>query len=153
MADVCIIQDFEKNGDKKNVATLREKIIALVAEHPRYPRNLYDTCARGGTFKYFVFRDLLNKMVRDGEIRINANNLVMMPEPPPETKPSPANSPYPTSDIENRTEPTSITADKILEHCRQRAQTKAGDCLFPVERDAHIGNRSRGIYLISRFGR
>ena len=96
-------------------------------------------------------------MHHDGEICINANNLVLLPEPPPETKPSLPEPPAPTNKIENRTEPASMTADEILEHCRQRAQTKAGDCLFPVEcdpveRDAHIGNPLRGIYQISHSG-
>lgn len=139
-------QDYELS------AILREKICLHVAKHPRYPRDLYGTCARGFTLSYSEFRKLLNEMARDGEICINANNLVLLPEPSPETKPSPPGPSAPTSKIENRTEPASMTADEILEHCRQRAQTKAGDCLFPVERDAHIDNRLCGIYQISHSG-
>ena len=91
-------------------------------------------------------------MDRDGDIHINADNLVLLPKPPPdapEPKPPPEAPAPPES---TRTETPNMSVDKILAHCRQRAQTKAGDCLFPVERDAHIGNRSRGIYQISHSG-
>ena len=152
MVDVYMIRHFQKNCKKKNYPTLREKIIALVAKHSRYPHGLYNACARDTHLSRSEFRDLLDEMDRDGDIHINADNLVLLPEPPPETKPSPPEPAAPTGEIENRTEPASMTADEILEHCRQRAQTKAGDCLFPVERDAHIGNRSRGIYQISHSG-
>ena len=152
MVDVYMIRHFQKNCNKKNYPTLREKIIALVAKHSRYPHGLYGACARDTHLSRSEFRDLLDEMDRDGDIHINANNLVVSPEPPPETKLSPPEPAAPTGEIENRTEPASMTADEILEHCRQRAQTKAGDCLFPVERDAHIGNRSRGIYQISHSG-
>ena len=134
MVDVYMIRPFQKNCNKKNYPTLREKIIALVAKHSRYPHGLYGACARDTHLSCSEFRDLLDEMDRDGDIHINANNLVVSPEPPPETKTVLLQKPAaPTGEIENRTEPASMTADEILEHCRQRAQTKAGDCLFPVE--------------------
>ena len=144
-----MIRHFQKDCNRKNPSTVREKILTHVAKYPRYPRDLYDACARGSTLTRAKFRDLLDEMESDGEIRINANNLVHLPKSPPELKASPTEIPASTDVAENRTEPANMTVDEILEHCMQRAQTKAGDCLTPVERDAHIDNRSRGIYQIS----
>ena len=59
--------------NEKNHTPLRDKIIALVAEHPRYPHDLYD--ARS-TLTRTQFRQLPDEMHRAGDIRINANNLV-----------------------------------------------------------------------------
>ena len=95
-----MIRHSEKNSKKKNYTTLREKIIALVAEHARYPRDLYDACARGSTLTRSEFHDLLDEMNSDGDIHINANHLVMLPEPPAETKPSSAEPPAPTNEKE-----------------------------------------------------
>ena len=144
-----MIRHSEKNGNKKNHATLREQIRGHVAKHPRYRLDLYDACVRG-SLSYSGFQQFLDEMERDGEIRINANNRVLLPEPSPETKPIPTEPPK--KEIENCPEPVSMTADEILEHCRQRAQNKAGDCLKRVERDRHIGDHSGGIYQISHSG-
>ena len=148
--------EFTSNSqDYELKKILREKILTHVAKYPRYPRDLYDAC-ECGSLSYFKFRLLLDEMERDSEIRINTNNLVLLPKPPPEPKASPTEIAAPTDAAENRTEPANMTVDEILEHCMQRSQTKAGDCLTPVltpvERDAHIDNHSRGIYQISHSG-
>ena len=106
-----MIRYSEKNGNKKNHAILRETILALVAKHARYPRDLYDACA-GRTLSRSEFRVLLDDMHADGDIRINANNLVLLPKPPPEApKPKPPpEAPAPTREIENST-------DTPLIHC------------------------------------
>ena len=86
-------QDYELS------AILREKICLHVAKHPRYPRDLYDACARGSTLSYSEFHKLLNEMARDGEICINANNLVVLPKPAPESKLSSKEPPASTNEI------------------------------------------------------
>ena len=90
-----MIRHSEKNSNKKNYLSIREKIIASVAKYPRYPHDLYDACARGSTLTRSEFDDLLDEMDSDGDIHINANHLVMLPEPPAETKPSSAEPPAP----------------------------------------------------------
>ena len=101
-----MIRHPKKNGNKKNVATLRETIIALVAKHSRYPLDLYNTCARGSALTNPEFRQLLKDMHADGDIHINTDNLVELPKPPPEApepKPPP-DAPTPPRDIENSTD-------------------------------------------------
>ena len=101
-----MIRHPKKNGNKKNVATLRETIIALVAKHSRYPRYLYDTCARGSALTRPEFRQLLDDMHAEGDIHINTDNLVLLPKPPPdapEPKPPPE-APTPPHEIENSTD-------------------------------------------------
>ena len=101
-----MIRHPKKNGNKKNVATLRETIIALVAKHSRYPRYLYDTCARGSALTRPEFRQLLDDMHAEGDIHINTDNLVLLPKPPPdapEPKPPPE-APTPPREIENSTD-------------------------------------------------
>ena len=107
-----MIRHFSKNGNKKNLATLREKIIANVAKHSRYPRDLYDACVRGSALTRPEFRQLLNEMRDDGDIRIKTNNRVLLPKPPPEApKPKPPpEAPTPPREIENST-------DTLLIHC------------------------------------
>lgn len=86
--------------------TLSEKILALVAKHPRYPKDLYNTCARGSAFTRTQFHDLLAEMEREGEIHINANRLVLLPKPPSESKLPPKEPPAPPKkEVENRTDP------------------------------------------------
>ena len=107
-----MIRHPKKNGNKKNVATLRETIIARVAKHSRYPLDLYDTCARGSALTRPEFRQLLKDMHADGDIHINTDNLVELPKPPPEApepKPPPE-APTPPREIENST-------DTPLIHC------------------------------------
>ena len=107
-----MIRHFSKNGNKKNVATLRETIIALVAKHSRYPLDLYNTCARGSALTNPEFRQLLKDMHADGDIHIKTDNLVVLPKPPPdapEPKPPP-DAPTPPREIENST-------DTLLIHC------------------------------------
>ena len=94
--------------DTKNNISIRKKIIALVGKYPRYPHALYDAYGRS-LLSRAEFRDLLSEMQADGEIRINANNLVVLPKPPPETKPFHTQPPTSTS-IENR-------PNEILIHC------------------------------------
>ena len=79
-----MIRHPKKNGNKKNVATLRETIIARVAKHSRYPLDLYNTCARGSALTRPEFRQLLKDMHADGDIHIKTDNLVVLPKPPPE---------------------------------------------------------------------
>ena len=101
-----MIRHPKKNGNKKNVATLREKIIALVAKHSRYPLDLYNTCARGSALTNPEFRQLLKDMHADGDIHIKTDNLVVLPKPPPdapEPKPPP-DAPTPPREIENSTD-------------------------------------------------
>ena len=101
-----MIRHPKKNGNKKNVATLRETIIALVAKHSRYPLYLYDTCARGSALTRPEFRQLLDDMHAEGDIHINTDNLVVLPKPPPdapEPKPPP-DAPTPPREIENSTD-------------------------------------------------
>ena len=93
-----MIRHSEKNGKKKNHAILREQIRGHVAKHPRYRLDLYDACVRG-SLSYSAFRQFLDEMERDGEIRINANKLVHLPKPPSELKQSPAVPPTPTNEI------------------------------------------------------
>ena len=123
-----MIRYFHKNGNKKNLATLSEKITASVAKHARYPRDLYDACVRGSTLTRSEFRDLLDEMHRDGEIRINANNLVVLPKPLPETKPSLAEPPAPTREIENSTDTPRIhclvNRSLTLKHPKQKKSLK-----------------------------
>ena len=103
MVDVYMIRPFQKNCNKKNYPTLREKIIALVAKHSRYPHGLYGACARDTHLSRSEFRDLLDEMDRDGDIHINADNLVLLPKPPPDAPepkpppeaPAPPNPPVP----------------------------------------------------------
>ena len=78
-------------------------------------------------------------------------NLVLLPKPPLETKPSPAEPSVPTP-VEIRTEAVDMTVDEILEHCKQRANAESRDCLYPVEHDAHIDNLSLGIYALRHSG-
>ena len=92
-----MIRHSEKNSNKKNYLSIREKIIASVAKYPRYPRDLYDACARGSTLTRSEFDDLLDEMNSDGDIHINANHLVMLPKPPPEVPTAP---PEPTNEKE-----------------------------------------------------
>ena len=89
---------------------LHEKILALVAKYPRYPHDLYDTCARGVSLSRSDFTQLLNKMENEGEIRINSNTLVMMPKSSDETIALSAEPTDPTVKIENST-------DEIRIHC------------------------------------
>ena len=101
-----MIRHPKKNGNKKNVATLRETIIALVAKHSRYPLDLYNTCARGSALTNPEFRQLLKDMHADGDIHIKTDNLVVLPKPPPdapEPKPPP-DAPTPPREIENSTD-------------------------------------------------
>ena len=101
-----MIRHPKKNGNKKNVATLRETIIARVAKHSRYPLDLYNTCARGSALTNPEFRQLLNDMHAEGDIHINTDNLVLLPKPPPdvpEPKPPPE-APTPPREIENSTD-------------------------------------------------
>ena len=77
-----MIRHFQKNGKKKIDPSLRAKIIGLLEKHSRYPRDLYDACACG-TLSNAEFRQLLNKMQADGEIHINANQRVLLPNLPP----------------------------------------------------------------------
>ena len=152
MVDVYMIRHFQKNCNKKNYPTLREKIIALVAKHSRYPHGLYGACARDTHLSRSEFRDLLDEMDRDGDIHINADNLVLLPKPPPdapEPKPPPEAPAPPES---TRTETPNMSVDKILAHCQQRAQTKAGDCLHRVEDYAPINNLPLGIYTVRHSG-
>ena len=112
MVDVYMIRHFQKNCNKKNYPTLREKIIALVAKHSRYPLDLYNTCARGSALTNPEFRQLLKDMHADGDIHIKTDNLVELPKPPPEApepKPPP-DAPTPPREIENST-------DTLLIHC------------------------------------
>ena len=93
---------------------IREKIIALVAKYPRYPHDLYAACTRDTRLSRSEFRQLLDEMDRDSEIRINANSLVQLPKPS-ETKPSPAEkingtAELPEKQVENFT-------NEILIHC------------------------------------
>ena len=107
-----MIRHPKKNDNKKNVATVRETIIARVAKHSRYPLDLYYTCARGSALTRSEFRQLLNDMHAEGDIHINTDNLVVLPKPPPEApepKPPPE-APTPPRDIENST-------DTLLIHC------------------------------------
>ena len=144
MRYVYMIRYSEKNGNKKNYAILRETILALVARHPRYPNDLYNACVSGSTPSRTEFRQLLSDMRDDGEIHINANNLILFPKPPTE-------APALNSD-ENRTETANMSVDEILEHCQHRAESKAGDCVYRVEHDAHIDNLPRGIYRLHHSG-
>ena len=101
-----MIRHPKKNGNKKNVAILRETIIALVAKHSRYPLDLYNTCARGSALTNPEFRQLLKDMHADGDIHIKTDNLVVLPKPPPEApepKPPP-DAPTPPREIENSTD-------------------------------------------------
>ena len=101
-----MIRHPKKNGNKKNVATLRETIIARVAKHSRYPLDLYNTCARGSALTRPEFRQLLKDMHAEGDIHINTDNLVLLPKPPPdvpEPKPPPE-APTPPREIENSTD-------------------------------------------------
>ncbi|MCY3743634.1 MAG: hypothetical protein OXH00_21685 [Candidatus Poribacteria bacterium] len=103
-----MIRHSQKNDNKKNVATLREKIISLIAKHARYPRDLYDACACDSTLTPTKFRDLLNEMHRDGDIHINTDNRVILPKPSPETKSPPAEPPASPVKIENSPDDTRI---------------------------------------------
>ena len=109
-----MIRYSEKNGNKKNHAILRETILALVARHPRYPNDLYNACVSGSTPSRTEFRQLLSDMRDDGDIRINANNLVLSPKPTPEVPADTAartpEPPKPTNEVENPT-------DTFLIHC------------------------------------
>ena len=101
----------EKNGNKKNHAILRETILALVARHSRYPNDLYNACVRGSTPSRTEFHQLLSDMRDDGDIRINANNLVLSPKPTPEVPAdTAARTPETTNEVENPT-------DTFLIHC------------------------------------
>ena len=146
--DDDIIRPPEKNGNKKNHTALREKIIALVGKYPRSAHSLYDAC-RNNNLSRSQFRELLQEMHDDGDICINANQRVMLPEQPTE---APADNPKPTESVENRTQPANMGVDEILEHSQQRADTQAGDCVYPVKHDAHIDNLPLGIYAVRHSG-
>ena len=104
-----MIQHFKKNDKQKNRRTVREKIIALVGKYPRYCHDLYDACRREAHLTRAEFRQRLDEMRRDGDIRINANNLVLLVKPTAETKPSTAEPAAPTITANRPTE--------ILIHC------------------------------------
>ena len=126
---------------KKNNISIREKIIASVGKYPQYPHALYD--AYGGSLRSrAAFRALLSEMQADGEIRINANNLVVLPKPPPATKPSHTQPPAPTS-IENR-------PNEILIHClvnRSRTLLNPADKNL-MDRNAYYAHRNYKIEII-----
>ena len=105
-----MIQHLGKFDKQKNHPDLRAKILALVGKYPRYPHDLYDACRRDTHLSRSGFGDLLDEMQRDGEIRINANTLVLLPKPKRETQPPPAAPPEPIGDVENR-------PNEILIHC------------------------------------
>ena len=136
-----MIRHLQKNGNKKIDPSLRAKIIALLEKHPRYPNDLYDACARGDLSRS-EFPHLLDEMEAGGEIRINQNGLVLLPAEKAHVL-HPLES---TSEVGNRTQAADMTADEILEHCKQRSKAKSRDCIYPVEHDAHFDNLSRGIY-------
>ena len=104
-----MIRPSEKNSNKKNQTPLREKIITLVAKHPRYRLDLYNTCGHGHLTRS-KFYQLLDEMQADGEIHINANNLVKLPIHLSETKPPP-------TDKETHTEKPTELPDETLIHC------------------------------------
>lgn len=105
-----MIRHSEIIDKKKNHGSIREKILASVGKYPRYPHDLYDACGRDTHLSRSAFRQLLDEMVRDGDIHINANNSVLLPKPPPETKPPPpakkeahpSQPPEATDAVENR---------------------------------------------------
>ena len=74
-----MIRHLQKNGNKKNDPSLRAKIIAHLEKHPRYPNDLYDTCAQSN-LSCSEFRQFLDEMHRDGEIHINQNGIVQLPK-------------------------------------------------------------------------
>lgn len=104
-----MIHYSEINDKKKNPPDLRTKIIATIARHSRSPNDLYEACRREAHLTRSEFRQLLDQMHCAGEIRINANNRVVLPKPPPETKTSPA-APEVSTRTVNR-------PDEILIHC------------------------------------
>ena len=93
-----MIRHFQKNSNKKNHLSLREKIIALVEKYPRYRHDLHNACVRDCHLSHSDFKQLLDEMERDGDIRINTNNLVQLPKPP-ETKTPPTEKETHTSKL------------------------------------------------------
>ena len=93
-----MIRHFQKNSNKKNHLSLREKIIALVEKYPRYRHDLHNACVRDCHLSHSDFKQLLDEMERDGNIRINTNNLVQLPKPP-ETKTPPTEKETHTSKL------------------------------------------------------
>ena len=143
-----MIHPPEKKGKKKYHTALHEKIIGLVGKYPRSALALYDAC-RNDDLSRPEFYQLLDEMNADGDIIINANKRVLLPEKPPQ---APADNPKPTDTVENRTQPANMGVDEILKHAQQRAETQAGDCVHRVEHDAHIDNLPHGIYALRHSG-
>ena len=113
-----MISDSEKFDHKKNHPDLRAKIIALIAKHSRSPNNLYDACRRDTHLTRAEFRKFLDEMDSDGDININANNRVVLPKPPPETKPSAAaKKEAPPSQPPEATDAVETRPNEILIHC------------------------------------
>ena len=111
-----MIQHSEIFDKPKNHPDLRAKIIALIEKHSRFPNDLYDACRREAHLTRAEFRQFLDEMQRDGDIYINANNRVVVPKPPPETKTSPAAPEVPTRTV-NR--PNEILIHCLVNRCRQ----------------------------------